>query len=75
MTALKTKTLLAVAASALALAACGGDGTSELQNPGNTGGNPGTGCGNNNGGGNNGGGSTGACPTHPNVTKVTVGTE
>ncbi|MGO4411092.1 MULTISPECIES: hypothetical protein [unclassified Brevundimonas] len=74
MTALKTKTLLAVAASALALAACGGDGTSELQNPGNTGGNPGTGGG---GGGNGGGGSgsTGACPTHPNVTKVTVGTE
>ena len=74
MTALKTKTLLAVAASALALAACGGDGTSELQNPGNTGGNPGTGGG---GGGTGGGtgGSNGACPTHPNVTKVTVGTE
>lgn len=75
MTALKTKTLLAVAASALALAACGGDGTSELQNPGDTGSNPGTGGGGNNGGGDNGGGSNGACPTHPNVTRVTVGTE
>lgn len=72
MTVLRTKSLLAVAASALALAACGGDGTSELQNPGDTGSNPGTGGGGNGGG--NGGGSTGACPTHPNVTKVTVGT-
>ncbi len=75
MAAFKTKSLMAVAASALFLASCGGDGTSELQNPGNTGSNPGTGNGGNGGTGGNNGGSNGACPTHPNVTRVTVGTE
>jgi len=76
MAAFKTKSLMAVAASALFLAGCGGDGTSELQNPGNTGGNPGTGNPNNPGNpGDPGNPGNGACPQHPNVTTVTVGTQ
>ncbi|GHF17254.1 hypothetical protein GCM10017044_09530 [Kordiimonas sediminis] len=58
----KFKSMLLVCASAAALAACGGDSSTEIASPGNQGPNPGTGDGGN-GGGNGGGGTVDTCPT------------
>lgn len=67
----KFKKMLLVTAAASALAACGGDSSTEIASPGNTGPNPGVGGGNN-GGGNGGGGTTVECPD--GTAEVTLGT-
>lgn len=73
MTTHSIKSLLLCASAALALGACGGDGTAELGSPGNTGANPGVGTGTGGTTGGTGGTSTGPCPT--GTTSVTVGTQ
>lgn len=69
-------TILLTTAGCAALAACGADSTAQLQNPGNTGSNPGVSSTSSTGGStttSSTGGTTASCPT--NTTVVTVGTE
>lgn len=74
MTGFNNKSLLLACMAGLALGGCfGGDSTSDLASPGNTGSNPGTPGGGDGGGGNPGGPSAGDCPT--GTTAVDVGTQ